>query len=32
MTFFVNYGTNGESDLREVFRDFEREITDAMLR
>ncbi len=32
MTFFVNYGTNGESDLRQIFRDFERDITDAMLR
>lgn len=32
MAFFVNYGTNGDSKLRQVFRDFESEITDAMLR
>jgi len=32
MTFFVNYGTNGDSRLRQVFRDFESEITEAMLR
>lgn len=32
MVFFVNYGTNGDSKLRQVFRDFENEITDAMLR
>jgi len=32
VVFFVNYGTNGDSKLRQVFRDFENEITDAMLR
>jgi hypothetical protein len=32
MTFFVNFGTNGDSRLRQVFRDFESEVTDAMLR
>jgi D-alanyl-D-alanine carboxypeptidase len=32
MVFFVNYGTNGDSKFRQVFRDFENEITDAMLR
>ncbi len=31
MVFFVNYGTNGNSSLRQVFRNFESEIVDAML-
>lgn len=31
MVFFVNYGTNGSSNLKPVFLDFESEIVDAML-
>lgn len=31
MIFFVNYGTNGESALRPVFRQFESELADIML-
>jgi D-alanyl-D-alanine carboxypeptidase len=31
MVFFVNYGTNGDTQLRKVFRDFESDITDALL-
>jgi D-alanyl-D-alanine carboxypeptidase len=32
MAFFVNYGTNGESNLKEVFEDFESELVDEILR
>jgi len=31
MIFFVNYGTNGSSELKEVFLDFESELTDVLL-
>lgn len=31
MVFFVNYGTNGESSLKQVFFDFESEIVDKIL-
>ncbi len=31
MVFFVNYGTNGSSNLKPVFLDFESELTDVML-
>lgn len=32
MGFFVNYGTNGDSHLKEVFEDFESELVDEILR
>jgi D-alanyl-D-alanine carboxypeptidase len=32
MAFFVNYGTNGESNLKEIFEDFESELADEILR
>ncbi|PTM03943.1 MAG: hypothetical protein DA405_08890 [Bacteroidetes bacterium] len=32
MAFFVNYGTNGASNLKEVFEDFESELVDEILR
>jgi D-alanyl-D-alanine carboxypeptidase len=32
MVFFVNYGTNGESTLRPVFREFESRLTDLILK
>jgi D-alanyl-D-alanine carboxypeptidase len=32
MAFFVNYGTNGSSNLKEVFEDFESELADEILR
>jgi D-alanyl-D-alanine carboxypeptidase len=31
ITFFVNYGTNGNSSLRPKFRSFESDITDAVI-
>jgi D-alanyl-D-alanine carboxypeptidase len=31
MVFFVNYGTNGASDLKQVFLDFESELVDAIV-
>lgn len=31
MAFFVNYGTNGSSDIKEVFEDFESELVDQIL-
>lgn len=31
MIFFVNYGTNGESNLKQVFLDFESELVDAIV-
>ncbi|MFH2141752.1 MAG: serine hydrolase domain-containing protein [Bacteroidota bacterium] len=31
MIFFVNYGTNGSSSLKQVFFDFENEIVDAII-
>lgn len=31
MIFFVNYGTNGESSLKQVFFDFENELVDKVL-
>jgi len=31
MVFFVNYGTNGESSLKQVFFDFESELVDKIL-
>lgn len=31
MVFFVNYGTNGESSLKQVFFDFENELVDVVL-
>jgi len=31
IVFFVNYGTNGDSELRPVFRKFESDITDAVV-
>jgi D-alanyl-D-alanine carboxypeptidase len=31
MVFFVNYGTNGKSSLKQVFKDFENELADAVL-
>lgn len=31
MIFFVNYGTNGESSLKQVFFDFENELVDKIL-
>ncbi len=31
MVFFVNYGTNGESSLKQVFFDFENELVDKIL-
>lgn len=31
MVFFVNYGTNGESSLKQVFFDFEDELTNKVL-
>jgi D-alanyl-D-alanine carboxypeptidase len=31
MVFFVNYGTNGQSDLKQVFLDFESELVDLIL-
>lgn len=31
MIFFVNYGTNGESSLKQVFFDFEDELTNKVL-
>ncbi|MFN4123306.1 MAG: serine hydrolase domain-containing protein [Flavobacteriales bacterium] len=31
ITFFVNYGTNGDSRLRPIFRTFESELTDLVL-
>jgi D-alanyl-D-alanine carboxypeptidase len=31
MVFFVNYGTNGESSLKQVFFDFEDELTNKIL-
>lgn len=31
MAFFVNYGTNGSSSLKEVFENFESELVDKML-
>jgi D-alanyl-D-alanine carboxypeptidase len=30
--FFVNYGTNGESHLKEIFEDFESDLADEILR
>jgi len=32
MAFFVNYGTNGSSNLKEVFEDFESDLVDEILR
>lgn len=32
MAFFVNYGTNGASNIKEVFEDFESELVDEILR
>lgn len=32
MAFFVNYGTNGDSHLKEPFEDFESELVDEILR
>lgn len=32
MVFFVNYGTDGESALKPVFREFESELTDMVLK
>jgi D-alanyl-D-alanine carboxypeptidase len=32
LIFFVNYGTNGSSSLKQVFLDFESELTDALLK
>jgi D-alanyl-D-alanine carboxypeptidase len=32
LIFFVNYGTNGSSSLKQVFKDFESEIADALLK
>lgn len=32
MIFFVNYGTNGGSSLKQVFFDFESELTDELLK
>ena len=31
MIFFVNYGTNGKSNLKQTFLDFESELVDALL-
>jgi D-alanyl-D-alanine carboxypeptidase len=31
MVFFVNYGTNGQSDLKQVFLDFESELVDVIV-
>jgi D-alanyl-D-alanine carboxypeptidase len=30
--FFINYGTDGDSDLRNVFKQFEQELIDVMLK
>ena len=32
MVFFVNYGTNGKSSLKEIFEDFENELVDEILK
>jgi D-alanyl-D-alanine carboxypeptidase len=32
LIFFVNYGTNGKSSLKQIFRDFESEIAVALLK
>ena len=32
MVFFVNYGTNGNSSLKQVFLDFENELTDELIK
>jgi D-alanyl-D-alanine carboxypeptidase len=32
LIFFVNYGTNGSSSLKQVFKDFESELADALLK
>jgi D-alanyl-D-alanine carboxypeptidase len=32
MVFFINYGTNGESSLKQVFLDFESELVDEILK
>jgi hypothetical protein len=29
--FFVNYGTNGSSALKDVFKQFESDVADALL-